>query len=64
MEKGFLPETLLNGVALLGWNPPHREDPSVVSSSINTFMKNEVLDIKDIFGTVRYIFSLFFFSLT
>lgn len=30
-EMGFLPEALLNAVALLGWNPPHREDVNVIS---------------------------------
>jgi glutamyl/glutaminyl-tRNA synthetase len=30
-DQGFLPEALLNAVALLGWNPPHREDVNVIS---------------------------------
>jgi glutamyl/glutaminyl-tRNA synthetase len=29
-EKGFIPEAILNGIALLGWNPPHREDASLI----------------------------------
>jgi len=29
-ERGFTPEALLNGIALLGWSPPHREDASLV----------------------------------
>jgi glutamyl/glutaminyl-tRNA synthetase len=24
-EKGFTPEALMNGIALLGWNPPQVE---------------------------------------
>ena len=26
-------EALLNGLALLGWNPPHREDPAYLSET-------------------------------
>ena len=48
IDKGFLPEAVLNGVALLGWNPPHREDPGIVSSTVNVFMKHEVLTLKDL----------------
>jgi glutamyl/glutaminyl-tRNA synthetase len=46
-DKGFLPEALVNGLALLGWNPPHREDPNVLSEDLNTFLKHEVLTMKD-----------------
>lgn len=48
IDKGFFPEALLNSIALLGWNPPHREDPTVVSAPLNVFMKNEMLQVKDI----------------
>ena len=51
-SKKFLPEAIINGVALLGWNPPHREDPGVVSAPVNVFMKHEVLTPKDIGATV------------
>lgn len=30
-NQGYLPEALLNGLALLGWNPPNREDPNILS---------------------------------
>ena len=30
-DKGFLPQAVLNSVALLGWNPPHREDANVLA---------------------------------
>lgn len=53
LEKGFLPETILNGLALLGWNPPHREDPGIISSPVNVFMKHEVLTEKDLLHLVR-----------
>jgi len=33
MNKGYLRSTLQNGAALLGWNPPHREDATVASLS-------------------------------
>lgn len=55
INKGFLSEALINGVSILGWNPPHREDPGIISSSINQFMKHEVLTLKDIIGTVSYL---------
>ena len=32
-DKGYLPSALLNGLALLGWNPPHREDANALSES-------------------------------
>jgi glutamyl/glutaminyl-tRNA synthetase len=44
---GFLPEALLNSVALLGWNPPHREDVNVISQSTGVFMRSEVLTLDD-----------------
>jgi len=45
-EKGFLPEALLNGIALLGWNPPHREDPNVLAESTGVFARSEVLTVQ------------------
>lgn len=51
-SKKFLPEAIINGVALLGWNPPHREDPGIISAPVNVFMKHEVLTPKDIQATV------------
>jgi len=27
-DKGYLPEAMINSLALLGWNPPHKEDDS------------------------------------
>jgi glutamyl/glutaminyl-tRNA synthetase len=50
MNKGFLGEALLNGVALLGWNPPNRENPAVLSKGVSEFMKSEVMDMKDMAG--------------
>jgi len=35
-NKGFLPEALLNGLALLGWNPPQKEDPDILSQDLNS----------------------------
>lgn len=46
-DRGFLPSALLNGLALLGWNPPHREDPNVLSESVGTFLKHEVLSMNE-----------------
>jgi len=46
-DKGFLPEAVLNGIALLGWNPPHREDATILSETTGVFMRHEVLSLKD-----------------
>lgn len=46
-DAGYLPEALLNGIALLGWNPPHREDPTVLAESTGVFLKHEVLKMED-----------------
>ena len=46
-DQGYLPEAVLNGIALLGWNPPHREDPNVLAENLGVFMKHEVLTIED-----------------
>ena len=46
-DAGFMPEALLNAVALLGWNPPHREDPTALSESVGAFMRHEVLTLQD-----------------
>lgn len=46
-DDGFLPEALLNGIALLGWNPPHREDAHALAKSATDFLKHEVLTMKD-----------------
>jgi glutamyl/glutaminyl-tRNA synthetase len=46
-EKGYLPSALLNGLALLGWNPPHREDPNVLAGNLDHFLKHEVLSVKE-----------------
>ena len=42
-----MPEAVLNGIALLGWNPPHREDLNVLSESTGVFMRHEVLSLED-----------------
>lgn len=46
-DQGYLPEALLNGLALLGWNPPQHEDANVLSENINAFLRSEVMSIKD-----------------
>lgn len=46
-DAGYLPEALLNGIALLGWNPPHREDPTVLAESTGVFLKHEVMRLDD-----------------
>mmetsp|Transcript_34035 Transcript_34035/g.41992 ORF Transcript_34035/g.41992 Transcript_34035/m.41992 type:complete len:151 (-) Transcript_34035:654-1106(-) len=46
-ERGFLPEAIVNGIALLGWNPPHREDPNMLAETSSVFMRHEVLSLQD-----------------
>ena len=46
-NAGFLPEAVLNGIALLGWNPPHREDSNILSETSGVFMRAEVLSLED-----------------
>ena len=46
-DAGFMPEAVLNGIALLGWNPPHREDPTTLSETTGVFMRHEVLSLED-----------------
>ena len=46
-DKGYLPEALLNGLGLLGWNPPHREDPNVLYQGPNAVLKHEVMTLDD-----------------
>ena len=58
IQKGFQPEALINCSALLGWYPPHREDPSVISAPLSVFMKSEVLTMKDMLGTVSLLFTM------
>ena len=48
-NKGYLPEALLNGLALLGWNPPHREDPAFLSeTNMTSLLKHEVLTMEEL----------------
>ena len=42
-----MPEAVLNGIALLGWNPPHREDPAILQESSGVFQRHEVLSLDD-----------------
>jgi len=49
---------MINGLALLGWNPPHRGE---VEEKVGVFSKHEVLTINDILQSVSYaFFSLLF----
>ena len=46
-EKGYLPESLINGLALLGWNPPQHEDANVLSGDVNHFLRSEVMHMTE-----------------
>ena len=58
-DMGFLPEALINGLALLGWNPPHREDASAVQQPASVFLRHEVLHMKDLLATVSLLLITF-----
>ena len=38
---------MINGIALLGWNPPHREDPTTLAQTASVFHRHEVLSLTD-----------------
>lgn len=44
-SQGYLPESVLNTVGLLGWNPPHRDDYSVIAENTMKFVQHEVLTL-------------------
>ena len=43
---------MVNGLALLGWNPPHKSD-EITEKAGNVFSKHEVLTMKDLLNMVR-----------
>jgi glutamyl-tRNA synthetase len=45
-----LPAALVNGLALLGWNPPSREDPNVLSQDPAALQKSEMLYLSELEG--------------
>ena len=53
-DNGFLPEAMVNGLALLGWNPPHRSDEVVEKPGV--FSKHEVLNMQDLLSMVFLIY--------
>ena len=52
-DQGFLPEAMINGLALLGWNPPQRGE---VEEKVGVFSKHEVLTMHDIMQSVSFPF--------
>jgi|LauGreDrversion4_2_1035121.scaffolds.fasta_scaffold237698_1 hypothetical protein len=49
---------MVNGLALLGWNPPHRSD-EITEKAGNVFSKHEVLTMKDLLNMVRIAYYSF-----
>lgn len=47
-QKGYLPEALINGLALLGWSPPSHSEINVVGSNLKVFEESEVLTMEDL----------------
>ena len=54
IDQGYEPEALLNGLALLGWNPPHREDPNALAGSLTDYLNHEMLRVEEL----EHVFSL------
>jgi hypothetical protein len=48
---------MVNGLALLGWNPPHRSDEVIEKPGV--FSKHEVLTMQDLLSMVNFIYSHF-----
>lgn len=46
--QGFLPEAIINGLALLGWSPPSHDEIDILSSNLKTFLESEVLTMEDL----------------
>ena len=47
-EKGYLPEALMNGLAILGWSPPSHDDPDIIGSNLKIFEESEILEMEDL----------------
>ena len=47
-DRGYMPEALVNGLAIAGWTPPSHEDAQSIGGSIREFMESEVLDMEDL----------------
>lgn len=51
-DKGYSSEALLNSVALMGWSPPHYEDPVLAGSmNVNEFFRHEAMSVNDMLKT-------------
>ena len=48
IDKGYLPEGLINGLALLGWTPPSHDDPNILNSNLKIFEESEILTMEDL----------------
>lgn len=47
-KQGYLPESVVNGLALLGWNPPSHDDINVLSGSVSKILESEILTMEDL----------------
>ena len=55
-DRGFLPEALINSVALLGWAPPAYDDPSALAKDYSEFRRHEVLTLEELKASVSISF--------
>lgn len=60
-DKGYLPEAMINGLALLGWNPPHKVGEEALEKNGN-FSKHEVLSMQEILSMVFSIALILLFQ--
>ena len=47
-NEGYMPQAIVNGLALFGWTPPSHEDPQAIGGSVREFMETEVLELEDL----------------
>lgn len=47
-QQGYLPEAVVNGLALLGWTPPSHDDTNIVAGTLRGFLESEVLTMEDL----------------
>lgn len=48
IDKGYHPEALVNGLALLGWTPPMVDQLDPMTTSIKSIMETEVMRMDDL----------------
>ena len=55
INKGYLPEAMINGLALLGWNPPHYGDTNALLGSVEEFMDRDIMLLDDLDFDLKHV---------